>query len=225
MMDIRAVFIDVDNTLLDFDLSSRQAIELVCKDEGIEFTDKMVEVFLEVSDMLWKKVEKGIITKADIYRDRWKLIFQRLGINADGERFDLLYRQKMNLCAVEIDGARELLEYLSGKYTLFSASNASHERLVGRLGAAGLDKFFNDHFSSQRLDALKPDKEFFGRALKIAGFSAEESIVIGDSLTADIAGGKNAGMRTCYFDFAGKEDACQMADFAVKSLLEIKNIL
>lgn len=224
---IKAVLIDIDNTLLDFHKCSKESMCLAAEDFGIEFPENYFETFTEINNSLWEKIEKGELTRQGLFKVRWNLIFEAMGIKADGPAFDELFREYIKKSAIPVDGAKEILEYLSEKYYVCVASNSAYEQQKARLDRAGMMPYIKKIFTSEEIGFAKPSTEFFEACKKELSFlSKDEIMLIGDSVTADIEGAKNYGFKTCWFNFAKKPDAiCESADFIVDDLLEIKNIL
>lgn len=54
---IRAVFMDIDNTLLDFDAAAQEGMEHCFEDAGLTYKPEMFTVFKEENDQIWKKIE------------------------------------------------------------------------------------------------------------------------------------------------------------------------
>ncbi len=109
---ITNILIDVDNTLLDFNKCAEAAIKTGFLKWNIEYSEKVFPVFLEVNDSLWRKIETGEIDKKTLYQLRWKTIFERLGINADGPTFEQDFRNIFSDSKEPVDGAYELLDHL-----------------------------------------------------------------------------------------------------------------
>ena len=116
---------------------------------------------------------------------------------------------------------------MASKYDLYVASNSLLSTQVSRLTSAGLYHHFKDLFVSDAIGHQKPTKEFFeGCFCKIPNFNREETIIIGDSLSSDIKGGCNVGIKTCWFNPKKQENTTEYkADYEITSLEEIKNIL
>jgi|GEM_PF-57269 len=229
---IKVVFVDIDNTLLSFEEYVKWAMK-----EGFEkfgflpYEPYMFDVFQRINTDFWLRHEKGEITFQDIQDKRWGKIFEVLGIDDDGKEFEDFFREQIYDNAILEPHAKEMLEYLHGRYVLATASNGPYEQQKHRLEIAGLAKYFDFVFVSEAVGVQKPEKAFFDRCfefMKERGVSVEpcECMIIGDSLTSDMAGGKNAGIKTCYFT-RGKErdDVPDGVDFVVKTLDEIENIL
>ena len=224
---IKAVFIDVDNTLIDFNKSACLATEKAMQLYSLPFSrDKFFSDFVRINDMLWKKIEQGTLTREELLKLRFKLVLKEWGVDFDGEIIEKQFRQNLRDFAVLIDGAKELLTYLKEKYKVFVCSNAHFDLQQTRLKLAGIHHYFDDFFVSETIGYDKPSKEFFDKAIKLSGFKKEEIIMIGDSLSADIKGGKNAGIKTIWFDYfnLGSDNGIN-PDFVVKRLQEIKNII
>lgn len=229
---IKAVFLDVDNTLLSFDGYVIESMKSGFAKFGLRaYEDWMFQTFGQVNTGLWHDLEKGLITFDDIQRVRWNLIFKELGIDFDGVRFEEYFRDCLFESAIEEDGALELVKYLSGKYVLCSASNGPYGQQVNRLKKAGMFEYFTDMYISEDIGAPKPSKEFFEESMKRLNAKAgeviapEEVIIIGDSLTSDIKGGVDYGMKTCFYNPQGKDVPADIGiDYVVGTLKEIMKI-
>ena len=230
---IRAVFMDIDNTLLDFDAAAQEGMAHCFEDAGLIYKPEMFSVFKEENDRIWKKIEQGILTMDDLPYVRWQAILKKLGLEADGVAMEMLFRKCLFYSAVPMEGAKEILDHLQGKYILCTASNGPYEQQICRLKKADMLKDFDHCFVSEKIGVDKPDVRFFERCLEqLPGIRAEECMIIGDSLTADIAGGQAAGMETCWFCREKMEEAelenvrrTHKADHVIKRLEELKDLL
>lgn len=222
---IKAILLDVDNTLLDFNACARQSMISACEESGVPWDEAMYPVFLRVNDRLWGEIEKGRLTVEELYQRRWNRIFHELAIPGDGIAFEQRFLACLGESACPVQGALELVEYLAEKYTLCVASNAPYEQQCGRLARAGLLPWFRHLFLSERIGAAKPSKAFFDACLAELALEREEVMMIGDSLTADIRGGADYGLKTCWFHPGGLETELIPSDYTVSSLTEIKTFL
>ena len=208
---VRAVFIDIDNTLLDFDAYVEQSLRQGFRQFHMtEFEDWMLPVFHRVNGSLWHRIEEGTLSFEELQRIRFRWIFEALHVQGNGPAFERYFRDCLNESAIPVKGAREMLEALKGRYILCTASNGPYAQQVHRLELAGMASFFRQHFISEMIGVTKPDRRFFETALEEvnreqARLSEEEIapfevLVLGDSLTSDIAGGIGCGFKTCYFN-------------------------
>ena len=225
---VKAVFLDVDNTLLDFDRCGVVAMRQGFEELGLPFEDWMYfDTFNHINDPLWEQIERGELTREELFAKRWNLVFDALGITGDGPAFEKRFHDILLSAAVPVDGAVELATYLHEKYTVCVASNAFYHQQVKRLKLAGIAPYIDHYFISEQLGADKPSKAFFDAALaSLPGVRADECVMIGDSLTADIAGGVNAGIPTVWFNRLNVPvpNGCK-ADHIVTSLAAIRQIL
>ena len=222
------VFLDVDNTLLDFHKCSLASLRQGFADFGLTWTEDFPTTFHTVNDGLWRQLEAGEIpSRKALFDIRFDRIFEAAGIHCDGKAFETRFQQLLGESHEPVEGALELLQYLSGKYTLCAASNSAYQHQLHRLEAAGMLPYFTHVFVSEEAGITKPDPGFFRWCFEKLGNPHKDSVVmIGDSLTADVAGCVNFGIACCWFNYEGRpvpEDI--RAWKVVNSLAEIKEIL
>lgn len=224
---IKAVLIDIDNTLLDFDKCAKLSIIEACKVLNIKYEERFFPAFTFVNDNLWLDIEKGVITKEQLHAIRFYKVFEYLNLSYDGTAFETEFRKALKKSGEPVDGAKELLEYLHGKYVVGVASNSALPQQIERLTKAGLIPYIDKFFVSTDIGYEKPSKEFFDACIKgLNPVKKEEVIMIGDSLTADIKGGKDFGLKTVWFKFRKVKDVAGLSpDYTVSKLNEIKKIL
>ena len=230
---LKVILLDVDNTLLSFDEYVKESMKNGFQKFGIGiYEDEMFHVFQQVNTGLWQALEKGEIDFEAIKKNRWNMVFERLNIDADGEAFETYFRACLFESAIPIEGAMELLKYLSDKYTLCAASNGPYEQQVNRLKICGMLPYFSDLFISEEIGSQKPSEQFFETCIERLNAKSKEIIqpceilIIGDSLSSDMTGGIRMGMQTCFYNPDKKPIPCEMnLNYQVTSLSEIKNIL
>lgn len=224
---IKTVFIDIDDTLLDFDECSKNAIKIACKKYNINYTEEIFSTFKSINRLLWLEIEKGTLTKDKLHKIRWKLIFDELKISTDGYLFEKEFFSNLSNSAKPIDGAREILEYLSLKYTVCATTNASFDQQVKRLKICGMYEYIKHIFASEKVGFQKPSPKFFDCCFEMLDDTLKsEVIIIGDSISADITGGVEYGIKSCWLN-RRKEKIPEglKIDYIVENLYEIKNIL
>ncbi|MBO5776592.1 MAG: YjjG family noncanonical pyrimidine nucleotidase [Clostridia bacterium] len=224
---IKVLLVDVDNTLIDFNKCARIAMSKGFEEHGLEYKEEYFPTFIKINEGLWKDLEKGIITKAELLRIRWTKVFNAIGVEGDGEAFEHTFLARLRECGEPVDGAHELLKYLDGKYQMYVASNAPYDQQASRLRNAGMLGYFKDLFISERIGHQKPTVEFFEAVFRqLEGVTKEEVVLIGDSLSADITGGERYGIKTIWFNYKKESLPAHLhPTYVVDDLLEIKNIL
>lgn len=219
---IKIVLIDVDDTLLDFQKCSYTSLSEAFRVCGIEFEDRYQDVFVEINAELWKQFERKEITEERLFEIRFQLIFAALGIEGDSALAEKTFRKQLGLSHEVMAGAEDMLEYLSKKYDLYIVSNSQYQRQVNRLKLAKLDHYFKDIFTSGKMNAVKPEYDFFEACFQAMGYPQKEEVaLIGDSFTADIQGALNYGIMPVWLH-QGKED---IDVIQVQTLAEVKNYL
>ena len=215
---IRAVFLDVDDTLLDFEKCAKTAMYRAADMLGIRLPEHTEQRFHEINDMLWGKLQQGQITMEKLHSSRWEMIFADMGVEADGEAFDRMFSACLFDTAEPVDGAYRLLEKLYGRVRMFITSNAAYEEQRNRLGKAGMLQYFEKLFVSDRIGFPKPQKEFFDACFReLPELRPAEVLMIGDSISSDISGAYAYGIRTCWFNKKKKREIPECAEWVVES--------
>lgn len=235
MKRYRAYFVDIDNTLLDFDEYVRTSMIEGFRHFGLKpYEEWMYEVFHTENNKLWRALEKKELTFEELIKIRWNMIFNALEIDFDGPTFEKYFREFLNQSAIPVKGAEELLKYLKNCGIVCSASNGPFFQQTHRLELAGFDRFTDYQFISEDLGASKPAKAFFEESFRRLNegrsegelIRPEECLMIGDSLTSDMAGGIAYGMDTCFYDRKGNGDTKGAeVTYIVTELSEIPKLL
>ncbi len=225
---IKYIFIDLDNTLIDFNKCAFFAMKTGFEENNLEFKNELFETFTLTNNELWKKLEKCEITKEQLRFVRWNLIFERLGIeNCDGHSFETRFENIIAESAFHVDGAEALIKYLAEKYKVFVVTNGFLKTQQNRVKIGGFSDYLSGLFVSEKIGFPKPQKEFFDYCINETGIKEKSEVaLIGDSLSADISGGVDYGFTTIWFNAAGEEAPKSFTpSHTVKTLGEIMNIL
>ncbi len=198
------VLFDADNTLFDFCVAERAALTstlLLC---GIAPTEERVAVYSRINDDMWKRLERGEITKEVLRELRFREFCRAIGACADTKKMAELYVEQLSGRHDLIPGAVRVARELSEHFSLYIVTNGIKTVQKRRFAASALQPFFKDVFISEELGFEKPHRGYFAEvARRIKGFSAEKTLIVGDSLSSDIKGGIDAGIDTCWFDPKG----------------------
>ena len=224
---IRFVFLDLDDTLLDFLKAEAVALRRALREVGLDPTEEVISLYSSINKRHWELLEEKKITRPELLIRRFEVLYDTLGLELSGEKTQSYYGKFLGEGHFFIPGAEDQLEALKGKYRLFLVSNGNIPVQNGRLDSAGIRHYFENIFISEAVGVNKPDKAFFDHCFgAIEGFRPEESIIIGDSLTSDIRGGINAGIQTCWFNPAGKPGRADIVpDYEIRALGELPGLL
>ena len=223
----RTIFLDLDDTLLDFGAAERVAIAKAFRDLGLEPTPALLKRYSELNQAQWEAFERGEITRDTVLVRRFALLFAELGLFIDPQHAEDVYRGYLGVGHYFVEGAEEVLSYLAPKYDLYLASNGVAATQYSRLESAGIGHYFKDIFISEVTGSHKPDRAYFDYCFsRIPGFDPSQALIVGDSLTSDILGGFNAGIRTCWFNPGCKPlQGPVTPDHEIHALRELKDIL
>ncbi len=223
---IKFVLLDIDDTLFDFGMAERTALAGTLCEMGILPTEEIIKRYSEINRAHWEMLERGELSRAEVLTGRFDVLFRELGAHKSSAETQRIYERRLSLEHPFIDGAPELLSELFGKYKLYIVSNGTAVVQERRICDSGIEKYFDGIFISQLVGADKPSREFFDRCFsQIEGFERESAIIVGDSLTSDIQGGKNAGILTCHFNPRGKRRDDITPDYEIKTLTELPQLL
>ncbi len=224
---IKNILFDLDDTILDFKMAERVALTKALNELGISVDDYIVSQYSKYNISQWKRLELGEITREQVKVNRFKLLFDELKLDLSPERATALYEDNLCIGHYFMDGAPEILEELSVNYNLYLVSNGAKRVQDSRLASAGISEYFKGIFISEIVGYEKPNREFFDYCFsRIQDFKREETIIIGDSLSSDIKGGINAGIKTVWFNHRGDDNSNDTTpDYVVKHLSEIKAVL
>lgn len=207
MKNYRHIFFDLDHTIWDFDKNAEEALyELYDTYElagvGVKSCEDFIETYTRHNHRLWAMYHLGEITKDQLRDARFKTTFTELGIPVDlipGD-FEDAY---VKLCPTKTNlfpHAHETLTYLADKYTLHLISNGFKDSSQLKISGCNLGGYFQNIIISEDVGVNKPDSQIFKHAIELAGGTIEESVMIGDSIEADIRGAMGVGMDAIYFN-------------------------
>ena len=221
------LFLDLDDTILDFHKAERLAISRTFRSFGLEPTDQVLERYHVINRQHWERLERGELTRDQVLTGRFQMLFEELGIPAQPQAIAKGYEHNLGLGHYFLPGAKEALDTLRGKYRLFLASNGTASVQHSRLTSAGLYPYFEEVFVSQALGANKPSRAFFDAcAARIPGYDPRKALMVGDSLTSDILGGINAGMKTCWVCPRGAQGRPDIVpDYRIEALSQLPELL
>ena len=223
---IKFIFLDLDDTILDFHRSEAVALRKTLQSLNVNPTDEVIARYSAINLAHWKALERKELTREQVLTGRFRQLFEELGMNVSPNVAQSLYEKNLSESHFFIDGAPRLLMTLSRKYSLYIASNGTTVVQTSRIASSGIGRYFKGIFLSQQLGADKPQIEFFERATgQIEGYNPEEAIILGDSLTSDIQGGINAGMHTCWFNPHHRERGDITPEFEIADLAEFDTVL
>ena len=197
----KTLLFDLDDTILDFRTAERTSIRRTFEAFSIPADEAVLRRYSEINVGCWQRLERGTMTREEVLVGRFELLFRELGIAASARAVQDHYEALLESGHYFVPGAPELLEELYPRYELYLISNGNLRTQEGRLKSAGISPFFKGIFISEVIGVNQPAKAFFDACFTaIPDFRREDALIVGDSLSSDILGGINAGVRTCWFN-------------------------
>ncbi|WP_455165224.1 YjjG family noncanonical pyrimidine nucleotidase [Streptococcus sp.] len=227
-MSYTFLLFDLDHTLLDFESAEETALTQMLEDMNFPDVQAFKDYYKPMNQGLWKDLEQKKISKKDLINSRFAIGFAHFGITVDGAEMALRYQDYISLQGQPFHGAEDLLARLEkAGYQLYGATNGVTAIQQGRLKQSAITPYFKEIFISEQLGTQKPEVAFYEKIGNlIPGFAKEQALMIGDSLTADIAGGNAAGIDTVWYNPDQKENTSpDVPTYVVSDYQELLAIL
>ena len=201
-MTYKFLLFDLDHTLLDFDAAEDVALSQLLNEEGVEDIQAYKNYYVPMNKTLWKDLELKKITKQELVNTRFAKLFAHFGIEKDGAYLAERYQFFLSKQGQIFPGVEDLLKKLIHQgFELYAATNGITYIQTGRLEQSGIAPYFKEIFISEQLHTQKPDAAFYEKiGARISNFDKKNALMIGDSLSADIQGGNNAGIDTVWYN-------------------------
>jgi 2-haloacid dehalogenase len=201
MMKYTWVVFDADGTLFDYDLAESEALEESFRDAGLTFDQGFTEIYREINRSVWHEFERGSVTQERLRSLRFEMLFESTGSVCDPEVFSSIYLLNLSQHSDLMEGALDVLEFLSDRFSIALLTNGIAEVQRSRLGLSTIGGCFSAVVISGEVGCAKPDPRIFDELFRRMGNPGKaEVLLVGDSLASDIRGGSNYGIDTCWFN-------------------------
>lgn len=208
MKHYELIIFDADGTLLDYDQAEQYAFTNLCSELDIQRTDELIETYHTVNSGLWKEFEQKSVTIEALKYQRFHRTFEKLGIDADAKNASAIYLSYLGEAGFCMPGVKQMLESLKEDRQLALLTNGIARTQHTRLEKAGIKHFFHPVVISEEAGCQKPDVQIFSYLFERALYQDKVgTLMVGDSISSDIAGGNAFGIDTCLITFgsAGSE--------------------
>ncbi len=224
---VKHVFFDLDHTLWDFDKNSGLAFERLFQNFEIPLE---IEDFLKIYEPInleyWRRYRNDLVTKEALRRGRLDDAFKIFGLQYDINILDAMgvsYIDELPKDNYLFSHTHELLRYLHPHYGLHIITNGFEEVQHKKLKNSNISDYFKTVTTSEDAGVKKPNPHIFKLALNRAGAIPEESVMIGDSIEADVQGAHDLGLYTIFFNYSKLET--QAPGESVHNLKQIQDLL
>lgn len=197
---------DADDTLFDFPKASTRAFEKMCRAHDIPYTDEHYQLYHNINLELWAALDRGELTKEFITLERYVRFLKAAGLERDPAVCNRDYLSALGEGVYPLPHAEEVCRELRNRgHRMYIITNAVASVQRSRLQGSVFSELFEAAFISEEAGAAKPSPAYFDYVRKqLPGMTAENALVIGDSLSTDIQGAINAGLPCCWINREGK---------------------
>jgi putative hydrolase of the HAD superfamily len=210
--------------LWDFDKNSVLAFDKIFRKDfpGVN-TDLFIEHYIPINQACWKLFQVDAISHEELRYRRLKDSFDLIGFDITDAQIDQIsedYIQFLPDFNHLFEDALDVLAYLKARYELHIITNGFAEVQFRNIANSKLDPYFKTITNSEMAGAKKPNPIIFEHALEKANASKNESIMIGDSMEADVLGALDFGMKALFFN----PNQIEVEDFIpqITTLAELK---
>jgi len=229
MYNPKAIFFDADNTLIDHRECEKQALIYLFNNMGMTYKSEYQDVFRPLDQKLWdcESYDGVPISREDIPVYRFKLFFEMINIvYHDHVKANDLFKIGLADSSALTENAEEIIEYLHDKgYILCVVTNGLTALQKPRVVNSKIGKFISHVIVSEEAGAHKPDPLIFYSMLNRLCLTSDDVIMVGDSLTNDIQGAKNAGIRAVWYNPGhAKNETDSVPDYEIDDLIQLKKL-
>ncbi|WP_026915134.1 YjjG family noncanonical pyrimidine nucleotidase [Christiangramia portivictoriae] len=204
LTNIRDVYFDLDHTLWDFDRNSSMAFQQIFIDQKLDIKlQDFLQIYMPINHQYWESYRNDLVSKEDLRYGRLKDSFTALELEVDDSMIFKMSEDYINYLPNHnylLDGAIDILSYLSTSYNLHIITNGFEEVQHLKMEKSGILKYFKTITTSEDAGVKKPHSRIFEKAISKGTGKAETSVMIGDNFSADICGGFQYGMKVIYID-------------------------
>lgn len=226
-MRYKTLLFDADGTLLDFERSEHEAIGETLRHFELPDSEDIRRTYSIANAEQWRLLEERLTTKDRLKADRFRVFCERIGVVRPAEEMARFYESRLATKNYLLEDALAVCERLSKTHSLYIITNGIQAVQEGRFSNSPLTPLFQRLFISESVGAEKPSVEYFRYvADHIDGFSPRDALVIGDSLSSDIAGGIAAGIDVCWFNPQNKPAPDKYSiNYTISKLSELEAIV
>lgn len=221
------VLLDADETVYDFKLAEKTAVSRTLEKFGVTPSEDTVSLYSDINLRCWKALERGELSREALKPERFRMLFEAVGAEpADYSAVNAMYESNLAQCSFLLDGALDFVKRLHEHCKIYLATNGLTIPQTGRFSRAAIKPYVDGIYISEQIGVSKPDKGYFDYIFKDLGITDKSRVImVGDSLTSDMLGGRNAGIATCRYLNGAQPDGSELCDYEISGYDEFFDIL
>ena len=221
------VLLDADETVYDFKLAEKTAVSLTLERFGVTPADDVVARYSAINLSCWKALERGELSREDLKPTRFRMLFEQFGARpVDYGAVNDTYENNLSYQVFLLDGALEFVKKLHEHCKIYLATNGLTIPQTGRYSRSAVKPYVDGVYISEQIGASKPDKAYFDYIFRDLGITDRSRVImLGDSLTSDMLGGRNAGVMTCHYLNGAAPSHSPLCDYEIATYDEFFDIL
>ena len=217
---------DADGTLFDYDAAEQHSLRACAVLHGLTWQEEWLPDYRRINAAAWHELEQGTLSPARLRTIRFERWFAHLGIDADPQRFSDSYLAALAQQTLLLADAAATVRALAASYRMAIITNGLASVQRPRLQASELAPHFPILIISEEVGSAKPHRAIFDAAFeRMGGPDRRRVLMIGDSLSSDIAGGHGYGLDTCWLNPEGKAPGAIAPTHTVAGIAAIEEIL
>lgn len=219
---------DADDTIFDFGRAEENAFALACEKVGIEATAERLALYSEINSSLWKLLEQGGITQKELRVRRFERFLAAIGRDElDEHAMATAFVDALGLQSVPLRGAVEAVKRWSRVLPVIIVTNGIARVQRSRMDKSPVKAFISGLVISEEIGAVKPDPRMIEAGMRLAGVTDKRRVLmLGDSLSSDMAAAANAGVDACWLNPRGEKNERGLPiRYTIDSLDEVDALL
>lgn len=221
------ILLDLDNTIFDFNTSSQLAFHSFLEDYKMSTNNGYYQIYKRLNKEVWQQLERGQLTSDEVKWKRFKKFFDHVNRDENPHEANDRYLSHLVDHFRFVEGAQEVVHYLSGKYLLGVVTNGLKNVQRARLVRSGISDLFNIIVISEEIGYAKPQHGYFEEVFKRMKYPDKNRVlIVGDNISSDIKGGIDYGIDTCWYNHEKVEvDHIFNSKYQIEDLQSLKSIL
>ena len=219
---------DADNTIFDFTKAEENAFAIACAHAGIDGAERLLPVYADINSAMWKLLELGGITQSVLRVRRFELFLTAIGrTDVDAAGMSAAFVDALGRQSIPMEGAVEAVARWSRVLPVVIVTNGISKVQHGRMDGSAFAPYIAGMVISEEVGAAKPDPRMLREGMAMAGVTdARRALMLGDSLSSDIAAAANAQVDACWFNPHGQRNEKGLpVAYEIRSLDEVDAIL